>query len=210
MLCRLPPYATEKWRDEADFIDQNQSRLPNFEDFVGFVERLVRVNGMVPWYGKQLFPDTGYYDSKETKVKTMAVSNASSTTTCAFCKEIHDTAECKRLSDLPSEEKQRFVIRNGLCFGCLVKGHMSAKCLQRKKCKIFDGRHPTSLNRQIIANKGDVVPLHVRSTHLPVSGCKLHVVPVLVTWGTKTVENQRFPGFWIDAFFLVSFTITPA
>ena len=131
----------------------------------------------------------------------MAGSNASSTiskvilsstTTCAFCNEIHDAAECKKLSDLPSEEKQRFVMENGLCFGCLVKGHTSAKCIQRKKCKICEGRHPTSLHRQRMTNNGDVVSLHVRSTHLPVSGCKLHVVPVLITWGTKTVKTNAF------------------
>ena len=83
-------------------------------------------------------------------------------------------------------------MEKGLCFGCLVKGHTSTKCLQRKKYKICEGRHPTSLHRQIIANKGVVVSLHVRSTYLPVSGCKLHVVPVLVTWGTKTVKTNAF------------------
>ena len=189
MLCRLPAYATDKWRDEADSIDVNQNRCPNFEDFVMFVERLARVNGN-PWYGKQFFSDTSYHESKMTKVKTMAGSSESFVVNCTFCSGAHDIAECEKLSSLPSEEKQRFVMEKGLCFGCLMKGHTSAKCTNRKKCKVCDGRHPTSLHRH--KDGTGVVSLHVCSNLLPVRGCKLHVVPVFVTWGSRTVQTNAF------------------
>ena len=193
MLCRLPSEATDKWRDEVDLIEVKENRCPNFEDFVLFVERLARINGN-PWYGKQLFPSTIKNEAVTTKVKTMLGSSISSTTACKFCNETHDTAECDKLSELPSQEKQRFVLKLGLCFGCLMRGHMSADCPQRKKCKLCGGRHPTSFHRQKFESEDGegVVTSHACSTLVPIRGCKLHIVPVLASWGTRTVRTNAF------------------
>ena len=102
ILCRLPPDATEKWRNDVDLIEVNQNRCPNFEDFVLFVERLARISGN-PWYGKQLFTSKGPQEDHLTNVKTMAGSGCSSSTTCKFCSGVHDTAECEALAGLPTE-----------------------------------------------------------------------------------------------------------
>ena len=95
ILGRLPPDATDKWRDAADYIEVNQNRCSNFEDFVLFIERLARVANN-PWYGKQFFSSNEYRDDKETKVKSMAGSHRSSSFICKFCNGLHDTAECEK------------------------------------------------------------------------------------------------------------------
>ena len=82
----------------------------------------------------------------------------------------------------------------GLCFGCLLRRHTSTTCPQRKICGICNGRHPTAFHKRKSQEKNaeGVVSLHARSTSVPVHGCNLHVVPILVTLGTRTVRTNAF------------------
>lgn len=42
-------------------------------------------------------------------------------------------------------EKSEFVKKNGLCFGCLRKGHNSKNCQNRLSCPTCGGKHSTVL-----------------------------------------------------------------
>ena len=44
------------------------------------------------------------------------------------------------------EEKIDYVMKNGLCYGCLSPGHRSRTCKGKCTCTICKGRHPTSLH----------------------------------------------------------------
>ena len=189
ILSRLPPDFTEKWRNAADLIESNDNRNASFEDFVLFIERLARVAGN-PWYGKQMFPDS--QSSTFPQVKTMAGSTYPSVSPCSYCKQSHDTSECTVFAEIPLHERQRFVMKAGLCYGCLKKGHISAACPERKTCSVCNGRHPSSLHRKDNDKHESVVSLHASPTLVPVHGSKLHVVPLLVTLGGKTVKTNAF------------------
>ena len=81
----------------------------------------------------------------------------------------------------------------GLCYGCLTKGHLSATCTQRKNCRLCKGRHPTSLHRNDLGKRDEgVVSLHACPTLVAVEGSNLHVVPLLVTLGQRTVKTNAF------------------
>ena len=56
----------------------------------------------------------------------------------------------------------------------------------------WSASNPTSLHRNKVEAKSDVVSLHTNSTLISVHGSRLHVVPLLVTWGNATVRTNAF------------------
>lgn len=65
---------------------------------------------------------------------------------CAFCKGDHVMDACTTMSKIPHKEKVTFLRKHGLCFGCLVKGHMSNTCKKRLTCRSCEKKHPTVLH----------------------------------------------------------------
>ena len=141
ILSRLPIYVTDKWREAVDSVEISESRTPDFEDFVIFIEKIARVAGN-PLFGKQLFP---VVDENSVQVKTMTI--ISSKSSCKYCKSSHDIAECDSFGNSTAQEKQNVIMQLGLCFGCSMHGHIAASCPQRKTCEVCQDRHPTSLHR---------------------------------------------------------------
>ena len=201
ILRRLPQDATEKWRDAADSLE-SRNKVPDFEEFVLFVEKLARIAGNT-WFGKQLFtvsPEQGrpisgksHPSKRSMMVTAMAGCSSQSHSTCVYCSGTHDTTECEEFAKLSNQEKQRFIMKFGLCYGCLTKGHLSATCTQRKNCRLCKGRHPTSLHRNDLGKRDEgVVSLHACPTLVAVEGSNLHVVPLLVTLGLEFFTGPIF------------------
>lgn len=67
------------------------------------------------------------------------VANLSSSYKCAYCESSHQTADCKKFAALKFIEKQSVIKKLGLCFRCLVKGHIASTC--EKSCELCDGKH---------------------------------------------------------------------
>lgn len=65
---------------------------------------------------------------------------------CLFCKGEHNTETCKELNMKMYTEKVDFFKKNGVCFGCVTKGHMSKNCKKRMTCKTCQKKHPTILH----------------------------------------------------------------
>lgn len=53
---------------------------------------------------------------------------------------------CERITKIPHEEKVELLKKNGLCFACLIKGHMSKECKKRLTCRSCEKKHPTVLH----------------------------------------------------------------
>ena len=69
--------------------------------------------------------------------------------TCLHCnKTNHSTAMCFTLGRKPYTERDQFVRKHGLCYGCMTPGHKTTDCQQRATCKKCSMRHPTSLHRE--------------------------------------------------------------
>ena len=65
---------------------------------------------------------------------------------CAMCGKAHDLESCKLYLDINVKARKELAKSKGLCFGCLVRGHMARDCKGRKKCDTCKRSHPTSLH----------------------------------------------------------------
>lgn len=54
--------------------------------------------------------------------------------------------QCKKLQRKLHKEKLEFLKNKGLCFSCLMGGHMSNACEEKKSCQICLATHPTLLH----------------------------------------------------------------
>ena len=82
--------------------------------------------------------------------------------TCSFCKESHYLEVCKDYEALTLEKRNKFLIDNNICRGCLKHGHTLRYCKRQKVCKICKRWHPTILHNERLSteanakdNKGD-------------------------------------------------------
>ena len=116
---------------------------------------------------------------------------------------------CHRMAVKQHKEKVLFLKDNGMCFACLIKGHMSNACKKRLTCQICKKRHPTILHIQQVQvplgrpsmhqsnrngqAKHSTVPtasssnpvaiaMSTKHTGAGVSDCKLAIVPVKIKW----------------------------
>ena len=66
---------------------------------------------------------------------------------CLFCNRGGHTLEsCYALKKKPHRDKIDFLKEKGICFGCLMKGHMSKDCKRRLICNECDKTHPGLLH----------------------------------------------------------------
>lgn len=65
---------------------------------------------------------------------------------CLFCAKNHTFESCETFKTKPNGEKIEFLKTNGMCFGCLTKGHISKICKNRMKCEMCSMLHPTILH----------------------------------------------------------------
>ena len=65
---------------------------------------------------------------------------------CAFCKGDHVMETCEAIAKIPHKDKIELLKKNGLCFACLVRGHMSKECKKRLTCHSCEKKHPTVLH----------------------------------------------------------------
>ena len=143
---------------------------------------------------------------------TTAVKGEAFTKPCVFCKGNHTMESCQEILKIPHKEKVEFLKKQGFCFACLVKGHMSKTCKKRLTCHHCEKKHPTVLHIENfspadMATKRDTslkstpVTSAMVSTEYTGAGnteYKLAVVPVKVKAhkGSCVIETYAFldPG----------------
>lgn len=88
--------------------------------------------------------------SSKTKLNAQGRSvnafSAVSSKLCAFCGKDHAIGLCDLFKWKSNKEKVEFLKANGMCFGCLGKGHMNSNCQRRLICQICKTNHPTVLH----------------------------------------------------------------
>ncbi|XP_039862226.1 uncharacterized protein LOC120717994 [Simochromis diagramma] len=65
---------------------------------------------------------------------------------CLYCQQPHTLASCGKIKNQPHKERVDFLKSKGLCFGCLVYGHLSKFCKRRMECKECSLKHPDILH----------------------------------------------------------------
>ena len=75
-----------------------------------------------------------------------------------MCGERHDIEDGKYYLQQTPEERSKLVFKKKLCYGCFqeIKKDRNAKnCSKRRLCKVYNGKHPTTLQGYIRKKLGN-------------------------------------------------------
>ena len=162
ILKKLPDWIITRWSRIVARTKQDRSAYPSFAEFAHFIETeadiacdpIVSLESLriVP---KKERPGTNY--KRNVKAATFATEtdrydkNKDTSQACTFCnKGGHRINECRTFGAKSAQEKQEFIRKRGMCYGCLLCGHITKNCPNRSKCNKCEKTHPTSLHRDKI------------------------------------------------------------
>ncbi|XP_030844157.1 uncharacterized protein LOC100890944 [Strongylocentrotus purpuratus] len=156
ILAKLPDHLIVSWGRKVAHWKKTHGNFPSFHEFSDFIEEEANI---------ACDPITSLYSVKELKVdKQRTIPGATSMYAstdqrpqhprkgkkqeyvCVLCKENHQLGVCKRFLSMTLKERKTYVRDNGLCYGCLIRGHTSRECRRRDTCSVCKRRHPTSLH----------------------------------------------------------------
>jgi hypothetical protein len=141
MLEKLPNWLTRKWKKTvANHTDLG--KYPTFENFVNFLERESNiVNNPV------FAPARSAPSQQPRKAHTHhTTSEAKSREVCTYCeREHHQINNCRKFGATTPAERRDFIMRKGICFGCLKLGHVAKNCPKKDTCAKCSKKHPTPL-----------------------------------------------------------------
>ncbi|KAL7881128.1 hypothetical protein SRHO_G00033820 [Serrasalmus rhombeus] len=171
VISKLPYRLREKFRSIAIDI-QKKDRRTKFKDVVSFITKQAEMAAH-PVFGEisgqtkrqperstgkknittlateakeqKAVKDVGDADNKKAKEKKPNM-NMAFIKPCIFCQGDHTMEQCKKLQKRLHKEKIEFLKSKGLCFSCLIGGHMSSTCEEKKSCEMCSAKHPTLLH----------------------------------------------------------------
>ncbi|KAL7831402.1 hypothetical protein SRHO_G00309050 [Serrasalmus rhombeus] len=171
VISKLPYRLREKFRSIAIDI-QKKDRRTKFKDVVSFITKQAEMAAH-PVFGEisgqtkrqperstgkknittlateakeqKAVKDVGDADNKKAKEKKPNM-NMAFMKPCIFCQGDHTMEQCKKLQKRLHKEKIEFLKSKGLCFSCLIGGHMSSTCEEKKSCEMCSAKHPTLLH----------------------------------------------------------------
>ncbi|KAK0152984.1 hypothetical protein N1851_005351 [Merluccius polli] len=175
IISKLPFKMRERWRVHAYGIQEKQHNRVKFTELVSFVEHQAKIVSD-PLFGDLDTAPTEKVTKKyqqgskpkkdsrqgssfatkvdqvadtepsETKSKNDVSLNCAFTKPCMFCEKNHTLQECRKIREQAHKERVSFLKKNGLCFSCLVKGHMSKECKKKMTCEVCSFKHPSLLH----------------------------------------------------------------
>lgn len=84
---------------------------------------------------------------KATKIQSERdTNNIAFSMPCLFCTKNHTFEMCCTFREKPHKEKVEFLKKSGLCFSCLVRGHLSKDCKRKMSCQFCAQKHPSLLH----------------------------------------------------------------
>ena len=156
MFSNLPASICSKWEERVvEYATKNNDEYPGFNEFASFVRKraLLRNHPNIlnkepnekkkgKDFGDHVKSYKGNADTEKEK--------DSATKHCLFHDiDGHILLECKSFSRKTLQERIDWMKREGLCFLCSVKGHLSKECKQQVQCsKCGSSRHKTILHRE--------------------------------------------------------------
>jgi hypothetical protein len=161
---KLPTYSGVRWCRYAFDIKKNKYRPVVFEDIVKFIKEEAELVTDPVFSPDAMKADRKRELEKEMgkKLKSRGVNNFDTLASqkfgvkvneavadCVKCLKSHHLNDCEDFRRLTLRERQQFVKKSGLCFGCLRAGHLSRNCRNRLICKDCKKPHPTSLHFSI-------------------------------------------------------------
>ena len=65
---------------------------------------------------------------------------------CLYCQEDHTIEECSNYRNENLENRTKYAKQNGMCFNCLVRGHMTRFCEESMRCSKCSRKHHSLLH----------------------------------------------------------------
>nr|XP_021329205.1 uncharacterized protein LOC110439111 [Danio rerio] len=246
VISKLPYKLKERWRVEAFELKERRGRRARFADLVSFIDRQAKIaidplfgniSDSRPNTAGKLDLREKQPARKEVRGSSFAISVATESKApqeipikppniikpanafakpCLYCQQSHTLASCSKIKCQPHEKRVEFLRAKGLCFGCLVPGHLSKFCKRKLECKECALKHPDILHKVKeessvpSENKDGAQRKEVSSMEVPITQescgltgageteCVLSIVPVKVKSknSNKHIETYAFldPG----------------
>ena len=157
MVRKLPAWLSRQWARKVAAQRESIGKYPTFEEFVDFLsqEDIYAHDSLARALQR---PDTvkekrrGSSFASDSRSGGFGTGGGKNFGTCIYCGDHHSIQICKKFGSIPFEARQSFVRDHQLCFSCLVRGHLSRECKNKKICQICQRGHPTSLHREDISS----------------------------------------------------------
>jgi hypothetical protein len=164
ILYKLPEWLARRW---SRIVAVSRDTYPPFKDFVKFVakESDIASNPITALRSLNINEDKRRPAGKPSNRPAVARALASESVKpvnekmCIFCKKTnHYVSTCHQFKNKTPAERKEFLLKGGICFGCLSHGHLSKNCPKKSLCEKCQKRHPTILH-------GDYEALHPSTDH---------------------------------------------
>ena len=148
---KLPHSLQDRWRRRVDRISEEEARTVLFDDLAKFIEDEARIQSN-PLFGKpashpksqeRMSPRSRrdvYSGTKRVmdhRVRTNLTMQVDAGNhgpqSCSFCLGPHSLEHCEAFCQITESERREFIMRNGICFLCLFKGHIARDCSRRAR-----------------------------------------------------------------------------
>ena len=137
----LPNNIQDKWTSRVGKIRKIKKTEAVFADFVEFVEEeTLTLND--PVYSR------GGYKERKENLKAFS-TGFKEKEACPLCQGNHDMDDCQQFKAKDPREKKDFLFKTKLCFTCFKKDHRAKDCKNKRKCKVCEKDHPTSLHEVV-------------------------------------------------------------
>ena len=151
---KLPLWLSRQWARKVANHRENTEDYPSFNDFVEFLtqeDKIVHDPLFRRLQGSESIKERrkglSFASGSSSEIPNPEESRGRGFGTCLYCGNRHPLHICEKFGSKPFEDRRHFIRDNQLCFGCLVKGHISRNCRGRKSCQVCGESHPTSMHR---------------------------------------------------------------
>ena len=155
LMRKLPSWLCRQWRRKVSAHREATGEFPPFGDFVEFLaqeDKIAHDPLSRSWQkiegAKEKRNSTSLASGSREPSQAAGGGAGRNFGTCIFCRGKHSLQVCEEFGREPFETRMQFVRNNQLCFSCLIGGHISRNCKNRRVCGICQRNHPTNLHRQ--------------------------------------------------------------
>lgn len=157
ILKKLPTWLVKRWIENV----VTEPDFPCFDKFCRFLSDRAKVENHSLWDGSNIqsakvvgkkppgYPshalDSGPAESGGAEGGASSIAS-SGVGLCPSCGGTHGIVHCSTFADMSLAERKAFILKKGLCFGCLGVGHRSRECRVRHTCQVCEKKHPTLLH----------------------------------------------------------------
>lgn len=129
----------QQW--ELTFVDGS---FPSLNEMLEFLERRARAMtaaGSIATIQQQ----NNQHDKKGKAWTSSSSCHLGTKGGCELCGEVHRVVECNKLLEAGPAERRDLILKAGLCFTCLLPGHISRRC-NAGGCSLCNKRHHVLLH----------------------------------------------------------------